>query len=725
MNERCLELRKAVSKKKDDEEDEEEKKRKKGRCEFYGAGKVRDFSAHILSEIQDIEGVVGSGEEAMTCPYYSTRVAVPEAEIVLLPYNMILHGDQRRALNVKLRDAVVVIDEAHNLIETINEVHSCTLRAPDCTTTHKKLSIYLRRVKARLKPENLLRVKQILHCVGLLSSFLRAATTTKLYTIGDFQSAAQLGDLNLFELVEYIRDSHLSQKIQGYNDDVAGVVTVQSRSILSDISTFFLSLTHANSAGRVLVVKDEVDHFVRYISLNCEDPFLPLLRDCRAVILAGGTMEPIAEIADVLYRGGCWTQSVRSGLYTADGKEVTSASSPLTLYNPHPDHYEQDCREIWEAVCTTVRHCTTTVGAGDIGGIGFDATCSMVVVGRDGEPLPIGQHTCLLWMDHRAVKERDVVNSTRSPVLDYVGGGFSPEQQPPKLLWLKNNLPETWEKAEHFFGLPDWLTYKATGRPTRSICSVTCKWGYVASRGGWDKDFLDRSGLGDIGEKLGSDVAPPGSPITGGLSEGAARELGLQPGITVGVRGRSAWHVVIEGGQTAAGSALDRIAKGHPAYKEGTTYNDLNAQLRGDLTCPTLHRRTTSLHIQPDLHGNRAPLADPAIRGMISGLELSRDTLLDTYLAAIQGLALGVRFVLEALYQHGLTFNKVLVSGGMAHNELYLVTLATVTKLPVEVPPGDNMMCAGSAMLGAGSTSQQCGKEGGVVYQPITELSVL
>eukprot|EP00116_Pleurobrachia_bachei_P003738 sb/3464000/ len=468
------------------------------------------------------------------------------------------------------------------------------------------------------------------------------------------------------------------------------------------------------------------------------------------------------------------TQSVRSGLYTADGKEVISSSSPLTLYNPHPDHYEQDCREIWEAVCTTVRHCTTTVGAGDIGGIGFDATCSMVVVGRDGEPLPIGQHTCLLWMDHRAVKERDVVNSTRSPVLDYVGGGFSPEQQPPKLLWLKNNLPETWEKAEHFFGLPDWLTYKATGRPTRSICSVTCKWGYVASRGGWDKDFLDRSGLGDIGEKLGSDVAPPGSPITGGLSEGAARELGLQPGITVGVsmidahagtlamlrhEGEGGAVCVIsgtstcimalsprevlvpgvwgpyqgvvlpgmwlyEGGQTAAGSALDRIAKGHPAYKEGTTYNDLNAQLRGDLTCPTLHRRTTSLHIQPDLHGNRAPLADPAIRGMISGLELSRDTLLDTYLAAIQGLALGVRFVLEALYQHGLTFNKVLVSGGMAHNELYLVTLATVTKLPVEVPPGDNMMCAGSAMLGAGTTtsSQQCGKEGGVVYQPITEL---
>ena len=40
--------------------------------------------------------------------------------------------------------------------------------------------------------------------------------------------------------------------------------------------------------------------YVRYISLNSEDPFLPLLRDCRSVVLAGGTMEPVGEVQQQL-----------------------------------------------------------------------------------------------------------------------------------------------------------------------------------------------------------------------------------------------------------------------------------------------------------------------------------------------------------------------------------------------------------------------------------------
>lgn len=46
----------------------------------------------------------------------------------------------------RLNDAVVIIDEAHNLIETINEIHSLTIQEKDCVTTHRKLSLYLRKV---------------------------------------------------------------------------------------------------------------------------------------------------------------------------------------------------------------------------------------------------------------------------------------------------------------------------------------------------------------------------------------------------------------------------------------------------------------------------------------------------------------------------------------------------------------------------------------------------
>ena len=112
MNERCLELRQSKSRTKqaqDDEEEESAKKkaRKKGKCDFYSSQKVRDFSSHILSEVQDIESLVGSATEAASCPYYSTRTAVPQAEVVLMPYNMMLHKEQRKSLNVRLGVTII------------------------------------------------------------------------------------------------------------------------------------------------------------------------------------------------------------------------------------------------------------------------------------------------------------------------------------------------------------------------------------------------------------------------------------------------------------------------------------------------------------------------------------------------------------------------------------------------------------------------------------------
>ena len=37
------------------------------------------------------------------------------------------------------------------------------------------------------------------------------------------------------------------------------------------------------------------------------------------------------------------------------------------------------------------------------------------------------------------------------------------------LLWMKERLPEAWKKAAHFFDLPDFLTYRATGDTGRSL----------------------------------------------------------------------------------------------------------------------------------------------------------------------------------------------------------------------------------------------------------------
>ena len=108
----------------------------------------------------------------------------------------------------------------------------------------------------------------------------------------------------------------------------------------------------------------------------------------------------------------------------------------------------------------------------------------------------------------------------------------------PKLLWLKEHRPDTWRGAAHFFDLPDFLTWRATGDTSRSLCSTVCKWTYLGHEGRWDEDYFRKVGLGDLVEegfaRIGTTVRPIASPVGQGLSARAAAEFGLPPGTPVG-----------------------------------------------------------------------------------------------------------------------------------------------------------------------------------------------
>ncbi|HEV8248055.1 MAG TPA: FGGY family pentulose kinase, partial [Polyangiaceae bacterium] len=118
----------------------------------------------------------------------------------------------------------------------------------------------------------------------------------------------------------------------------------------------------------------------------------------------------------------------------------------------------------------------------------------------------------------------------------------SPEMQTPKLLWLAENLPESFAAAKRFLDLPDFLSYRATGNDVRSHCTTVCKWTYQGhenqGRGRWSESFFEQIGLSELladgAKKIGSDVRPLGE-LAGTLCEAAARELGLVAGIPVGV----------------------------------------------------------------------------------------------------------------------------------------------------------------------------------------------
>jgi FGGY-family pentulose kinase len=260
---------------------------------------------------------------------------------------------------------------------------------------------------------------------------------------------------------------------------------------------------------------------------------------------------PSTTASSALYLGiDVGTGSARAGLFTAGGRMLASASRAIRMWKPRPDFVEQSSDDIWAACCAATREALAKarVKPARVQGIGFDATCSLVALDADDRPVSLSPdggdaQNVIVWMDHRAIAQAERINRLKHPVLRYVGGVISPEMQTPKLLWLKQNLPAAWKRTARFFDLPDFLTYRATGDDTRSLCSTVCKWTYLGHRGpdgaGWDKTYFAEIGLGDLADegfaRIGTRVRPMGEPVGAGLTERAARELGLVAGTAVGV----------------------------------------------------------------------------------------------------------------------------------------------------------------------------------------------
>lgn len=237
------------------------------------------------------------------------------------------------------------------------------------------------------------------------------------------------------------------------------------------------------------------------------------------------------------------TGSARAAVFTLDGVMLGQASRPIATWRPAADFVQQSSADIWAAVVASVRQALDIAGPVHAVGIGFDATCSLVVLDAAGTPVSVSpdgaaEQDIIVWMDHRALAQADRINAGRHDVLRYVGGRISLEMEVPKLLWLCETLPASWAKAAHFFDLPDFLTWKATGSLSRSLCSTVCKWTYLGHEDRWDEAFFRAIGLADIADegfaRIGTNVLPMGTPVGTGLCAAAALELGLPVGTKVG-----------------------------------------------------------------------------------------------------------------------------------------------------------------------------------------------
>ncbi|KAJ5692097.1 hypothetical protein N7462_001520 [Penicillium macrosclerotiorum] len=267
---------------------------------------VLQFRDHALATVKDIEDIGKVGKEIGICPYYASRSVIKDSEIITLPYPLLLQRSAREALNLSVRGHVIIIDEAHNLMDAISGIHSVAVSLSQLQSAITQLTTYARKFKTRLKGKNRSYVAQVIRLVSSIASHLQAISQQKGPQEGSVRSADLMAgkgvdQINPYKLSRYLQESKLARKVDGYVESAQESRDAHSRDktsvpVLFHIQSFLLPLMNPSEEGRLFYQKNQNGVQLRYMLLDPTNHFREIVEDARAVILAGGTMSPITDL---------------------------------------------------------------------------------------------------------------------------------------------------------------------------------------------------------------------------------------------------------------------------------------------------------------------------------------------------------------------------------------------------------------------------------------------
>ncbi|OQR86924.1 ATP-dependent RNA helicase [Achlya hypogyna] len=314
MNDKCLDLIQSTSGKK-----------KAPGCPYNKKQLQRYFRHHALAQVQDIEELHALGDQLSSCAYYGARSAISAAQVIAMPYSMLLSKATRESMGISLKNNIVIFDEAHNIADAVNSTYTVMVSSHQWIQTRRQVWSYYKRYEGRLKGRNVYYIKQLLTVLQSSHKFLMAKAKLKdapaVWSITDFLFETKLDNINLFKIHEYLERSQLSHKLLGflaseYSEDgerLAESTAISTTSLhispLRSIQAFMMALTTATTNGRLVLHFQEKEGgegrtpSLKFLLLNPALHFADVLAEARSVILAGGTMQPIDQVLHQLLLG--------------------------------------------------------------------------------------------------------------------------------------------------------------------------------------------------------------------------------------------------------------------------------------------------------------------------------------------------------------------------------------------------------------------------------------
>lgn len=424
------------------------------------------------------------------------------------------------------------------------------------------------------------------------------------------------------------------------------------------------------------------------------------------------------------------TQGARAVAVTAQGHVLASASEPFrdaVIELPKP-LVEQRPEAWWEAAALCLRRVMSDVGGVEVRALAVDSTSgTFVPVDAAGRPL----RPALMYNDGRAGPGlADEVQQAGQELASRLGYRFPPAFALPKMLWLKREEPEVFDRAARLIHATDYLVGRLTGRFDVTDTSTALKSGVDLETGAWPSFIGDA--LGIPRDKL-PDVVSPGDPI-GPVWDPACRETGLRPETTVVGGSTDGTACFLASGASAPGQwnstlgttlvlrgVSERIVH-DPAgryychrHPEGYWLPGGASNVGGECLAVRFAGRDlaeldraaaaclpTGLVVYPLVRrGERAPFECPAAEGFVLGGACSEA---EGFAAHLEGVALVERWCFDTLAELGaVAGDTIRATGGGSRSDVWLQVRADVLQRCLERPTvSDGAM--GSALLAASRT---------------------
>jgi xylulokinase len=399
------------------------------------------------------------------------------------------------------------------------------------------------------------------------------------------------------------------------------------------------------------------------------------------------------------------TTGVKALALSPTGEVLGRAEREYALSTPKPGWSEQDPDDWVRAADAAAAELGVELAACGLSG----QMHGLVVLDENGEVL----RPAILWNDQRTAAECAEIEERvgLERLIRLTGNRALTGFTAPKLLWLRNHEPDTFERIAHVLLPKDYVRFRATGTRAIDVADASGTLLFDVEHRRWSDDVLDSL-------ELPHDWLPPAheSPDVMSAGDQAAGALG------VGVAGPGPLSVVL-GTSGVVFAALD-VYRPEPEARLHTfchavpdTWHAMGVMLSAAGSLQWLRRAvggssydellreaeawppgTEGLRFQPYLAGERTPHADPDARGAFVGLSLRHDRGA-LVRAVFEGVAYGLRDSLELLRSIGVEAPVARVSGGGARSELWLKIVASILGLPLERTVAEEGAAYGAALL--------------------------